>query len=80
MKKWLKNKKVRFTQGLRLISMKSLSGMKRVASVSRKLSYNVPSKAISRVGSFVCPSCHLEVPIKDLISKKGNIGCTNCLK
>lgn len=29
---------------------------------------------------IVCPSCESEVGFNEIIEKKGNIGCVNCIK
>lgn len=30
--------------------------------------------------TVICPSCQTEIETKELIEKKGMIGCVNCLK
>lgn len=30
--------------------------------------------------SVICPSCQAEIETKELMEKKGMVGCVNCLK
>lgn len=42
----------------------------------RNYDFSPPPEAVS----IICPSCQAEVTTKEIIEKKGHVGCINCIR